>query len=71
MDEKPCAHCWHGSGYIILTLPPQTTQVCCFCGAKRVTRGEMPEDRRTHGKHLPGISQRAGEILDMSRKSQC
>lgn len=48
-------HCWHETGLVLMSDPPQTEEVCCYCGKKR-TRQEWTSFLKTtpegHGPHL-------------------
>ena len=35
LDES---HCFHLTGYVLLTDPPQDVRVCCFCGEETAVR---------------------------------
>lgn len=48
-------HCWHRTGAMLMTHPPQWDEVCCHCGTqKRVHHGNHPSAPTGHGPHLPG-----------------
>lgn len=48
--NPPHEHCWHTSGGILLSSPPQTLEICCHCGQTRVAR--TPDDSANHGPYL-------------------
>jgi hypothetical protein len=48
-------HCWHHTGYMLASLPPQWDEVCCWCGLKERRRGPMAGD--PPGNHGPHISE--------------
>jgi hypothetical protein len=47
-------HCWHGTDRMLLTMPPQWDEVCCYCGETRLMRGGV-DNPGQHGPHLPGF----------------
>lgn len=52
---ETCNHCWHGTGQILTSNPPQIPQVCCHCGETRtITHGYV--DNTTHGKYKPNTT---------------
>jgi hypothetical protein len=61
-EEKPCkpnrvergeSHCWHSTGMVLTSNPPQYPQVCCWCGAERTLRGLVPQREPGHGPYEP------------------
>ncbi len=53
-----CSHCWHGTGHVLESYPPQYPEVCCHCGAKRRRRETLATG---HGPYAPGGSQEGRE----------
>lgn len=49
-----CAHCWHGTGIQLCSMPPQAEEICCWCGIKRYLQ-VFPaiEPGENHGPHNP------------------
>ncbi len=45
-------HCYHSSGQMLMSYPPQFPQICCFCGNRRISCAthSLVEG---HGDHLP------------------
>lgn len=52
-----CAHCWHGTGTVLESYPPQHPEVCCHCGEKRIRREVLPVDS-SHGPYAPAPAPR-------------
>jgi len=53
--EECKEHCWHSTGQMLLSNPPQIEFICCRCGAKSSVRCAPgieinPQD---HGQFLP------------------
>ena len=48
-DVRP-EHCWHDVGLIGMAYPPQISEVCCHCGAKRIRKHRRPAG---HGPFMP------------------
>jgi hypothetical protein len=46
-------HCWHETGVVLTSNPPQYPEVCCHCGEQRVIRGAAVTPQEGHGKHAP------------------
>jgi len=46
-------HCWHDTGIILTSNPPQIQQICCQCGDKRNVREFQATDKSKHGKYKP------------------
>ena len=46
-------HCWHETGFVLTTNPPQYPEVCCHCGEQRIIRGMAVTPDIGHGKHMP------------------
>lgn len=48
-------HCWHMTDQLLLTDPPQTVEVCCWCGAARRKTVDPYGDQRGagHGQWQP------------------
>lgn len=55
-------HCWHDTGKVLTSYPPQYEQICCFCGEKRNRRSMLTVVDRNHGEYLPSYD---GENLSM------
>lgn len=56
-EDDPCkrikGHCFHSTGEVLTSHPPQYPQVCCFCEARRTLRGMMPYKEPGHGPFEP------------------
>jgi predicted RNA-binding Zn-ribbon protein involved in translation (DUF1610 family) len=52
-------HCWHHTGVVLMSDPPQDEYVCCHCGEKKYIRRETcrvwSDDPSKHGPHAPQI----------------
>lgn len=48
----PCDHCWHDTGVMLLTDPPQIVERCCHCGEKHNRDQDLFKDGKIHGKFL-------------------
>ena len=54
--EAGCDHCWHDTGMVLASLPPQYQKRCCRCGEVENYRGQIPsEDDRVHGPFRTGF----------------
>jgi hypothetical protein len=54
MTDKPnCNHCWHDTGMILTSYPPQTQERCCYCGEYRNRRVGVFDTDVTHGAYVP------------------
>lgn len=52
--SSACNHCWHSTGTMLCSMPPQDQQVCCHCGQiKNVVIRTPTIDRTKHGVYLP------------------
>lgn len=52
MEVHEC--CWHNTGTILLSFPPQIPQVCCICGTERkLMEKQGLIDPNLHGPYLP------------------
>lgn len=52
-SEPPHEHCWHGTGIMLTSMPPQTEEVCCRCAQKRYLRLAVPIEQGRHGPYAP------------------
>ena len=52
-EKAPCKHCWHDTGKMLLSHPPQSEEVCCHCGLLRYMRQEFSISSIGHGKYFP------------------
>jgi hypothetical protein len=48
-----CNHCWHETGVVLTSHPPQYPEVCCHCGEERVIRGAAMTPQEGHGRYAP------------------
>lgn len=47
-------HCWHGTGIHIAYYPPETEEICCYCGESRYKKiFYVYPDPTEHGKFSP------------------
>ena len=58
LDSNPiqktgCGHCWHGTGQMLTSYPPQIPEVCCHCGEHRTRMEQVPFTATGHGKFAP------------------
>ena len=53
-----CQHCWHITGMLLLSNPPQTDEICCWCGSKQSTMGAVFESPGKHGPMRPNVKVR-------------
>lgn len=49
-----CTHCWHHTGVMLTSMPPQWDEVCCWCGAMRRRQRQALPETTDHGPHRPG-----------------
>jgi hypothetical protein len=47
-------HCWHDTGEVLTSYPPQYPQVCCWCPAKRTNRPQFKAPAG-HGPRAPFV----------------
>lgn len=56
-DKHDCrsgqAHCWHATGKQLQTNPPQTEEICCWCGLMRYLQVFLVKTGGNHGRHNP------------------
>ncbi len=53
-DTCECIHCWHDTGKVLCSMPPQLVEVCCQCGLERTLRTAiMREPIDGHGPFFP------------------
>jgi hypothetical protein len=64
-DDAPCPkrpggfaaqggpHCWHETGTVLTTRPPQYEERCCWCGTERVRPEDAERGVRPHGPFRP------------------
>ena len=45
-------HCFHGTGLVLTSEPPQYPEVCCYCGKGRTVRGRLYSSPG-HGRFIP------------------
>jgi hypothetical protein len=55
-------HCWHGTGVVLESYPPQYPEVCCHCGEMQTRRGSMPTPEG-HGPFLPRNGSHFGRVM--------
>lgn len=52
-EEHACDHCWHSTGMTLLSSPPQSWLVCCWCGEIKVVRqAQIAQEKGEHGSHI-------------------
>jgi hypothetical protein len=47
-----CKHCYHDTGVMLLSEPPQIVEKCCHCGEKHHRLQSIFKRGKTHGPHL-------------------
>jgi hypothetical protein len=60
-DEELCParrttaaeHCWHDTGKMLMSNPPQSVDRCCWCGIERSLRVAVPIRSGEHGPMVP------------------
>ena len=52
-DSATCKHCWHDTGEMLLSYPPQSEEICCRCGVNRYLRLAVPVLEGDHGPFAP------------------
>lgn len=52
-----CNHCWHDTGNMLTSNPPQYQLICCHCGATENLRSLPPfeRDNGEHGEFAKGL----------------
>ena len=48
-----CNHCWHHTGVVLTSYPPQHPELCCHCGEQRIRSQPKYEKEIGHGKYAP------------------
>ena len=49
-------HCWHDTGVVLTSNPPQYIEICCHCGTGKTRRRFTEFNPTGHGKYLPGAT---------------
>jgi len=58
MADEKCNHCWHETGIMYYSNPPQIEQVCCKCGSKIAYMMYVPKSSsENHGPYHPDKKQ--------------
>lgn len=52
-SEVECTHCWHDTGVMLTSDPPQVVDRCCLCGKTRNLRIMRDVPKGTHGPFAP------------------
>lgn len=52
-NKEQCNHCWHGTGQMLTSNPPQIPEVCCYCGERRTRTEQRYYTVTGHGKFVP------------------
>ena len=52
LEANKCTHCWHGTGMVLTSHPPQIPEICCWCGEHRI-RPKITHIGDRHGKFFP------------------
>ena len=55
VPAKCVVHCWHDTGIVLTSYPPQTEEVCCECGERRYVRGFELLVEKKHGPFYPNV----------------
>lgn len=58
-------HCWHNTGVVLTSYPPQTEEVCCECGERRYVRAALVTELKTHGPFYPNLYRTNPTPLDI------
>ena len=45
-------HCWHDTGVMLLSDPPQVVDKCCHCGQTQHRRQSIFMDGKVHGPYI-------------------
>jgi len=53
MKKEDCDHCFHDTGVLLTSEPPQFVKICCKCGVKITIRQEPIIDKSKHGPYCP------------------
>jgi hypothetical protein len=48
-----CNHCWHETNQMLMSDPPQTVDVCCWCGEELHVPLLRMRKAGVHGKYSP------------------
>lgn len=53
-----CDHCWHFTGDMLTSIPPQYRSICCWCGELKIIRSQIDvkQDAAEHGHHIENLS---------------
>ncbi|GGR31360.1 hypothetical protein [Deinococcus ruber] len=62
VEQEGHIHCWHGTGVVLESFPPQFPEICCLCGEKRTRRGSTPNPSM-HGPFLPKTGSHFGRVI--------
>jgi len=55
-DIVRCKHCWHDTGIVLMSNPPQRQEICCNCGEIKTTHlQKLRVYHEEHGPFLPSI----------------
>ncbi len=46
-------HCWHDTGKVLTSNPPQIEKICCKCGETINVREIKFTDKNEHGNYKP------------------
>lgn len=52
-----CDHCWHFTGDMLTSSPPQYRSICCCCGEFKNFRSQIDvkQDATEHGYHIKNL----------------
>ena len=53
VPAKCVGHCWHDTGIVLTSYPPQNEEVCCECGERRYVRNHGILVGKVHGPFAP------------------
>jgi hypothetical protein len=53
MTESECVHCYHPTGVMLCSMPPQLELVCCNCGGKQYVKESFYSGLVGHGPFAP------------------
>ncbi len=56
-------HCWHDTGVMLTSNPPQVVDKCCFCGVTRGLHRAVHVPRGNHGPYAPFTEPVGGIVI--------
>lgn len=52
-DSTDATHCWHPTGQLLCSMPPQSVHKCCWCGDTKNVSERWSVPVVGHGPHFP------------------